>query len=639
MAGQVFGLDFGTTNSLLSVIGPNGLPIHLVDQRGRPHPSVVWYRGGEVIVGRAARENLDVGAEAITGSFVRSPKRLLDQDAPIHVGGRDLDPRDVITEVLKFLRTDAVTGQPEPYEVTRAVITIPVKLDGAGRRRLREAARKAGIGIVQFVHEPLAGLYAHFRAQPDYRRKLAELDGCRILVFDWGGGTLDLTLCQVHGDQIIQIANMGDDEVGGDRFDELIRNHVRDAHARQYGIRDLAGFEKEETRITLLNQCELRKIELSQRETSTVFVRNYLRHDGPERDLRVSLSRSAVTEWTRELVDRGLGAIDSLLEQNHISYQQIALCLPMGGMVAMPAIRDGLNERFGARAPQLFNVDRIISEGAAWIAYDQLQLGLAKPIELLQPDDSYAAVVPIPFVLPVENENRAAAKAVYHCVDPRSGRASFTFARPHRPRARDARSDRMVYSTLHLEIDETAPPLMERLELELTIDHDYVAHITLRSTMRNHQLKGEIFDLEFTLTFPPIDDQLSNKFGFDSKSHSSPEPIAGALPVAEGRVRLRSNVTLEPTWQNVPGDLVIEYRPSWFDERIRQYSDWQDKERVYYKDCPYCHRSRYEFRTQGCKDLSCLWAAYRKGGIADYSSKFTDDRAFRISDATIRPDT
>src|SRR5262249_15102111 len=154
--------------------------------------------GGDVIVGRRAREHLDAGAEAITGSFVRSPKRLLDQDAPIHVAGRDLDPRDVIAGVLQFLRRDAsVVG----HRVERAVMTIPVKLDGDGRQRLREAARKAEIGVAQFVHEPLAALYAHLRSTTDYRRRLAELDGGRILVFDWGGGTLDLTLCEVRRNQ------------------------------------------------------------------------------------------------------------------------------------------------------------------------------------------------------------------------------------------------------------------------------------------------------------------------------------------------------------------------------------------------------------------------------------------------------
>jgi molecular chaperone DnaK len=592
MVGQVFGLDFGTTNSLLSVIGRDGRPIHLTDEKDRPHPSVVWYRGGEIIVGRKARENLDAGAEAITGSFVRSPKRLLDHEAPIYVGGRDLDPRDVITQVLQFLREDATTAQAVQHKPDRVVMTIPVKLDGAGRRRLREAAKKAEIGIVQFVHEPLAALYQYLRSQADYRRHLAELDGCRILVFDWGGGTLDLTLCQVHRDQIIQIANVGDDEVGGDRFDELIRNQVRDAHARKHGVDDLSGLEREEARILLLNQCELRKIELSQRETATIFVRNYFRREGPGRDLNVSISRLAMADWTRELVDRGLGVIDSLLEQNRLSYQQIALCLPTGGMVNMPAIRDGLNERFGARASRLSNCDRIISEGAAWIAHDQLRLGLAKPIELLQSDDTYAAVVPVPFVLPLENQTIPAANAVYHCVDPRTGRASFTFARPAGPRARDARSDRHGYATLHLEIDESAPPLTERLKLNLSIDHDYVAHVDLRSTMRKHHLKAEIFDLEFTLRFPTAGDRVVSSQNMDEEGDSSTSELGSTiLPALGGRVRLRSNITAENSWGKVPGDLVVQYRPGWFDERSREYSDWQKNEWVYYKGCPYCHRS------------------------------------------------
>lgn len=608
MAEQVFGLDFGTTNSLLSVIGRDGRPIHLTDERTRPHPSVVWYRAGEVVVGRKARENLDAGAEAITGSFVRSPKRLLDQDAPVHVGGRDLDPRDIIAEVLRFLRRNAEADQAVKHKPERAVMTIPVKLDGAGRRRLREAARKADIGIVQFVHEPLAALYAYLRSQSDYRRRLTELDGCRILVFDWGGGTLDLTLCQVQHDQIVQIANVGDDEVGGDRFDELIRNKVRDLHAGQHGIDDLASLERTEARILLLNQCELRKIELSQRETATVFVRNYLRHDGRGRDLSVSISRSDVTEWTRELIDRGLGAVDALLEQNQLSYQQVALCLPTGGMVNMPAIRDGLNERFGGRAPRLSNGDRIISEGAAWIAYDGLRLGLAKPIELLQSDDTYAAVVPIPFELPMENERKPAAKAIYNCVDPRPGRASFTFARPSRPRPRDARSDRKAYTTLHLAVDETAPPLMERLELEVAIDHDYVAHVDLRSTMRKDHIRTEIFDLEFTLRFPRITSNIADVNGGEGKDAGSANDLVSVGPPARtGKVRLRSNISMEASWRSVPGDLVIKYRPSWFDDRSREYSKWQYDEWVYYKDCPYCHRSRYEFRMGGCEYSGCLW--------------------------------
>jgi hypothetical protein len=288
-------------------------------------------------------------------------------------------------------------------------------------------------------------------------------------------------------------------------------------------------------------------------------------------------------------------------------------------MVNLPAIRDGLNERFGGRAPRLDNGDRIISEGAAWIAHDDLRLGLAKPIELLQSDDTYAAVVPIPFVLPIENEYKGAAKSVYHCVDPRPGRASFTFARPVRPRARDARSDRLSYATFYLEVDSQAPPLMERLELELTIDPDYVAHVKLDSTMRRHHLEAEIYDLEFTLRFPGPTDRPTGAGPADKEGPAPTEAAASALPAKAGSVRLRSNVTEEEeSWQKVQGDIVIQYRPAWFDERVREYSEWQKNEWVYYKDCPFCHRSRYEFRSQGCGDLKCLWKRiYPFGSVAE----------------------
>ena len=222
------------------MIGRDSRPIHLTDEKDRP--ILLWSGIGEAKLSLAVRP-AKISMLVRKQLRVRSFARLSDYSTRTHpfmLGVENLDPRDVIAEVLKFLRTDAVTDQPAVRpQVDRAVMTIPVKLDGAGRRRLREAASRAQIGIVQFVHEPLAALYAYLRSQTDYRRHLAELDGCRILVFDWGGGTLDLTLCQVHGDQIVQIANVGDDEVGGDRFDEIIRNYVRDTHARQHEIDDL----------------------------------------------------------------------------------------------------------------------------------------------------------------------------------------------------------------------------------------------------------------------------------------------------------------------------------------------------------------------------------------------------------------
>jgi molecular chaperone DnaK len=149
---------------------------------------------------------------------------------------------------------------------------------------------------------------------------------------------------------------------------------------------------------------------------------------------------------------------------------------------------------------------------------------------------------------------------------------------------------------------------MERLELDLKIDHDYVARVDLQSSMRRHHLQAEIFDLEFTLKFPLLDDDETKSKatnGEDTDAQGNATTLNGQS-VSLGAVRLRSNIAADASWEKVPGELVIQYDPHWFDERSQRYSDWQKDEWVYYKDCPYCHRSRYEFRSQGC-NRQCLW--------------------------------
>jgi len=228
MSEVIFGIDFGTTNSL-AAIAVGGRALALVDQvTRRPHPSVIWYRGSDIVVGREARQNMDISESGAPPGFVRSPKMSLRRDGPIFVDGRPVEPTDAVAEVLRHLKTDAsiARGSAPGHNLTRAVFTIPVDFGGPERRALREAARKAGVGVVQFVHEPVAALYAYLRSQPDLGRELARLEGRTILVFDWGGGTLDLTLCRISGGAIMQVRNLGDNEVGGDKFDERLRNHL-----------------------------------------------------------------------------------------------------------------------------------------------------------------------------------------------------------------------------------------------------------------------------------------------------------------------------------------------------------------------------------------------------------------------------
>jgi molecular chaperone DnaK len=600
---RILGLDFGTTNSLAAYIDPRTKEPRSLTNRedGRPHPSTVWFRAGQIIVGREARANLEAGKDAVSGAFVRSPKRLLIQEAPIDIDGSQMDPREIVAEVLKYLRADAAsTARGESAAaLDSAVMTIPVDLNGDGRRRLRDAARKAGIGVVQFVHEPLAALYAWLRSHADYQRRVAELEGRRILVFDWGGGTLDLTLCFVHGRKLIQVANLGDNEVGGDFFDDTVRNRVRELHAAQHGLEDIFHLETTESRMRLLAQCELAKIALSTEENFPIFVSNYLRSD-TGRHLDVVVSRQNLEEWTAGLISQGLAHVDRLLEKHNLSTQEVELCIPTGGMVNLPIVRAGLVERFGARVPKLSNGDRIIAEGAAWIAHDRLHLSLAKPIELLQPDGSYVEIVPDSQILPQQNQTVPVVGTQYYCADPQDGKANFVFARPTKVGYSSRNSPRQTYASISLKIDPLSQPFLERLNVQINIDHDYIVSILLHSSGRQDKVTHEIHDLEFALTLPWVDaiqavQQNSNSTIVGQNSHIN-EKKSGLTSV-----KIRSNVcTSNASWDQVPGDIIEKWRPGWFDNRGKNASEKQRAEKYYYVSCSVCQRTICDIQLFGC---------------------------------------
>jgi hypothetical protein len=165
----------------------------------------------------------------------------------------------------------------------------------------------------------------------------------------------------------------------------------------------------------------------------------------------------------------------------------------------MPRIRERLDELFGiARVPRLTHGDRIISEGAAWIARDRTRLSLAKPLELLHADDSWVTVVRSGARLPLENDTMRHSLGMY-CVDPRDGYAKFHLARPEWPNRTQPYDKRLPYATLLVGVDADAKPLRERLEVEVAIDHDLVAGFRARSSLVDDVQEVEVHDLEFGL--------------------------------------------------------------------------------------------------------------------------------------------
>lgn len=502
-----FGLDFGTTNSIITVIENDAESHQLVPHKflenGKPHPSVVWYPGGQPIVGRRALEQLSQLGLGVFGDIVRSPKMFLGSPTGIYVGGVTRQAVDVVAAVLQHLRKDALDRKYGDNPFASAVITIPVSMRGPARAELRQAAQKAGIQIHQFVHEPLAALYGYLRAKPNFRQELANLDRRLVLVFDWGGGTLDLTLCQLRNGVLTQIFNVGDEEVGGDRFDHRLRQLVRRKHQAQHPKADWSRLQPSADS-RLLHACEDAKIFLSSRTTTRLDVPELLAVPGAAKDLGIEVSRQEFEEAVRDLVAQGLSKITLMLEQAGVHRGALEFCLATGGMVSMPAIREGLREIFGmGQIHEIDNAATVIAEGAAWLAHDAVGLQLAKPIELLHAPNSYIEVIPAGTDLPCNGTSIQYGIDMY-CVDPSDGLAKFFFARPTWP-GREAHGDqRLPYTHLALPVDPHSRPLFERLGVNVTINHDLIADIRAFSHLSKQARQTSIHDLEFGLSLQGI---------------------------------------------------------------------------------------------------------------------------------------
>ncbi len=299
---KIVGFDFGTTNSLISVVLKNRKVKSYTDTKDLPHPSVVCYLGDKVVSGRKAKERLDKTAMGVLGDIVRSPKTLLEKDA-VFVAGRDKHPKDIVADLVRFLRENALEQEESDLsDFTRAVVTIPVGMNGKARAALRDALLAAGMHIVKFIHEPLAALYGYFRSQENMENELLRRNGQLILVFDWGGGTLDLTLCQISDGMLVQVQNVGDNQVGGDFIDVALLDFIINKHAKQRQI-DLLPPEQPGAKAKLLNRCEEAKIQLSSRDKFPIFIPEYFSTEIPDdSDIEVLITREDLESISKSIV-------------------------------------------------------------------------------------------------------------------------------------------------------------------------------------------------------------------------------------------------------------------------------------------------------------------------------------------------
>ena len=577
------GFDFGTTNSLISVI-VGDRAIDIVDaETALPFPSVVRYEGERTIIGREAKQSLDTAGVGVHGTTVLSPKFLLGEES-VHVGGVERSPVDIVYDVVNHVKSEALKGPRAGTldGVTSAVVTIPLIMNGRKRAALRDAFRRADIGIVQFVHEPLAALYGHFRSHEDMDATLREYDRRNILVVDWGGGTLDLTLCRLDGSQVMQFHNSGSWEVGGDKFDEAIREGVIERFCNNTGI----GADSEihpGARLRLRHDSERNKIALSTRSSVTFYRPNFFRD--PDATLEYMLTREEMEEITRPIVQAGMTRIKALLDSAQIGASQIALCLVTGGMAAMPAITGRLHELFG---PQRVEVSErsgtLVAQGAAWIAHDRQRLRLAKRIELQLARGSYLPLIEAGTEMPTEHEVKSWPFHLY-CSDPRDGSAKFQFCTPsHLGTDVQTADPRTPLGNIVVRVDKRAQPFRERLELELSIDDDMILHAHASSADVKDESRAQVQDLEFGISLP-----VASRTGLAGGDPPFRRGVSGQES-QPGDLVVRANVTSKVDDFLVPGELLYTYKPGYFDSRLHP-PRLQVEEHLYYQPCAVCGRA------------------------------------------------
>lgn len=573
---MIVGFDFGTTNSLVSaVIGNRVIDVH--DDEGRPHPSVVRYEGEAVIVGREAREALEEVGIGVHGNTVRSPKFLLG-DEIVPVGGVDRSPIDVVADVIRYVREQSL-AHPQGKNLgglDRAVVTIPVNMNGLRRAALREAFAQVGISIVQFVHEPFAALYGYLRGSKDPEGALRELARRNVLVIDWGGGTLDLTLCRIEQGRILQIRNLGSHTVGGDQFDKVIADEVVKRFVLQHGVA-AEDAPTPEARLRLRQVAEENKIALSTRANVTFYRPGYFPESG--KTLEYTLSRQELEEMTRPLVAQGIKEVEALLDAVGLAPSQVSRCIVAGGMAAMPSIRSRLHELFGPQRVDIpDNSATLVSQGAAWIAHDQQRLVLSKPIEIELARGARLPVLHMGRPMPADGDHQHEEVHLY-CTDPSDGKAKIALVTPERVSATPQAGDpRETIGMLTLEVDPTAPPLHERIKLDLEINDDLILTLTALSSQREDRQSATYFELEFGIGFP-------------GASEIKPSPRTVSAARATGGLVVRANISDKKDRSLVPGDVLHKYTPAAFSRLPGdRATEEQVREHLYYQPCAVCKR-------------------------------------------------
>ncbi len=491
-----YGIDFGTTNSIISMYNTaSNLWKDFTDDFDRPYPSVVWYKSdNSVVVGKEAKENINKYSDQVGNKFISSVKRKLGQNYSYHIFGKDKKAIEVASEIFKMLKSKSDTE-----EKIEAVVTIPVNFDGKARRELRQAADKTGVYIKSFIQEPYAAIVAHCWeiAGEKFVERLMDKN---YLVMDWGGGTLDITIAKITDNGFQVLAFEGQNEIGGDVFDEKLMKVVENRFAHHNCLTNLQIEVSSTKKGQLKEDCERCKISLSEISEESVSIANYLRLDDKSLPLIEIITRNDFEELIFQEVNAGIEKVFDALIKAGLTKDEIDSVLLIGGSCNIPLIKEKMINIFGSRVETVSKPDCIIARGAALIDAIGLSPVLQNAIAIKLEDSSYYTIFRAKSS--IEKLHKSQNVSLY-CVDPRDGWAKIVVTDMKQP-------IKKVLNTLSVPVDKNWDIRQygpERLNLKAYFDKDMIMHFEghtddkIEGNIDNRNIERiEINDIPFDLS-------------------------------------------------------------------------------------------------------------------------------------------
>jgi molecular chaperone DnaK len=345
--GKIIGIDLGTTNSCVAFL-EGGEPVVIPNSEGmRTTPSVVAFKDGERMVGNIAKR------QAITNPdrTIASIKRDMGSSRKVHIEGKDYTPQEISAMILQKLKTDAEAYLGET--VTQAVITVPAYFTDSQRQATKDAGRIAGLEVLRIINEPTAAALAYGMDKENNQK---------ILVYDLGGGTFDVSILEI-GDGVFQVlATAGNNRLGGDDFDQLIMDYIADDFKKNNGI-DLRQDKMALQR--LKEAAEKAKIDLSGVAQTTINLPFITMDKSGPKHLDITITRAKFNELINDLVEQTRTLMQKCLSDSGLTASQVDKVILVGGSSRIPLVQDVVKKITGKEPFKGINPDECVAIGAS----------------------------------------------------------------------------------------------------------------------------------------------------------------------------------------------------------------------------------------------------------------------------------